>query len=228
MDNLKSKVANDRIRAAKALGELGPKANPAKHALCAAMVDTETKVREAAADALKSVDPDLQKLAVAIAVNSDFKAIETAGKLKEEGESLTPLILALAKRLSAKTILPTDNQAQALGVTIRALAGIAPDDTDVNKLIIATLTNTNDHVRGVAIDVVLDLKNKKQAVKSLILIAKTDNAPFRVKAIDKLVVLVEEDNEGAIAKAINAMRFDKSPEVRQAVEQAMEKLKPKK
>src|SRR5262249_24690500 len=64
---LSAKKAADRVKAAQVLGELGEQGKPARGVLCRAMLDPSADVRVAAADALKSIDPRIQFLAVALA-----------------------------------------------------------------------------------------------------------------------------------------------------------------
>jgi hypothetical protein len=223
LDNLASPRPADRAKAAAALGELGEKAMTARRPLCSAMLDVNEKVRVAAADALKKIDPEIQRLAVAIVINKDRTAIQTACQLKENGEPLTPLIMDLAKPLLGVTKGQSD-----LGLCIQSLAEIAPDDTAVNKLVLTCLISPNAHYRQVSLNVILKMKNKKQAVPQLLQIAKSDTEGLRIKAIQTLLELVDEDNQEKILKVIEGMRFDRSEAVRSAVDRAVEKLRPKK
>src|SRR5262245_17771473 len=70
-----SKAPGDRRKAAEALGALGESGKAARRDLCHAMLDTNTAVRAAAADAMRKIDEPLYKLATDIVINSDLQAV---------------------------------------------------------------------------------------------------------------------------------------------------------
>jgi hypothetical protein len=64
---LRAKKATERAEAARVPGELGEQGKPARAAVYRALLEHNADVRVAAADALKSIDPKMQYLAVALA-----------------------------------------------------------------------------------------------------------------------------------------------------------------
>jgi hypothetical protein len=88
-------------------------------------------------------------------------------------------------------------------------------------------SDTSERVRHAAITHIRDMKNAKQALKQLLLVSRTDSETNRLEAIESLLSIYDENNDKAISKVLEGMRFDKSESVRKAVEQAVDKLKKK-
>lgn len=231
-EDMKSKSVPTRVAAYKAMGELGEKAKWQRRALCEGMLDSNIKVRTTAADALKSVDEPIYKLATGILINKDAGDIAEAGKLKEHAEPLAPIILAYATSLVPTASLEPGNfanlQARAsMTRCVVALAATAPEDEGVNKAIIAMLGNQSPTLRALALDHVAPLKNKKQALKGVVAIASAtkDASRVRAQAVRLLPSLVDENTGPATKKAIEALRFDTDEAVREAVAKALTELK---
>jgi hypothetical protein len=177
-------------------------------------------------------------MAVAIYVNHKIEVVEKAGQLKEEGEPLTPLVLRLASQLSAGVRIQ-DRFPNPLTTCVVTLASIARTDEAVNKFMIGAITfnnprygsnypfDTSESVRHAAITHIRDMKNAKQALKQLLLVCQTDSETNRLEAIESLLSIYDENNDKAISKVLERMRFDKSESVRKAVEQAVDRLKKK-
>ncbi|HJT78376.1 MAG TPA: hypothetical protein VJ739_14325 [Gemmataceae bacterium] len=240
MSSLRSRNFSERLKAAEGIGELGPKAKPARRALCEAMLDPNQRVRTAAADALKRVDPEMAELAISIYVNFSVEAIGKAGQLKEDGEPLTPLVLEFAKQLATGTRGPRDvgrGAGPPLPTCLVTLANIARQDEEANRLMIGLITFQNaryhafwgpyEPVHHAAIVAVRDMKNAKRALAPLLVAARTDSETNRLEAIRSLEAIYDENNDKAIRQVLESMRFDKSEAIRKAVEDFMQRLKEK-
>ncbi len=238
---LKGKKVEDRIKGVEMIGELGAKGKTARRDLCEAMLDkTSQKVRTAAADALEKVDKPMADMAVKIYINLDAKTVEAAAKLKEEGEPLAPLILSLATQVSTGA-LAKQIPMGTLKTCLRTLSEIAPNDTQVNRMVIEAITFANSDflraykgdandlqpIRHEAVVLVRDLKNAKLALKPLLIAAQTYRSNTRLEAIKSLVAIYDENNDKAINKCLSDMRLDSDEKVRKAVDAANEAIKAK-
>jgi HEAT repeat protein len=98
IEQLKARKADARIKAADALGELGPKAKAATTALCTAGADESEDVRRAAVQALEKVSPKLHKHVLVLVIEEDpqkhIDACNTLAKLEDAAEPVLPLITA--------------------------------------------------------------------------------------------------------------------------------------
>jgi len=243
LTDLKSKKADDRIKGAQAIGELGAKGKSACRPLCEAMLDTHVKVRTAAADALKQVDNDLAELAVAIYINADIKAVQKATAMGADAEALCPLIYVFANQINGGIIKYDSIPARAspiatvhLRTCLEALCRVAPDDPKVNAMIISAislrqspsvLAEDSAKIRNEAIILIRELKNKKQALKPLLFAAANDTDIVRSNAIVSLGAIYDADNDKIITKALEAMRFDKSESIRKVVDRTLDSNKKK-
>ncbi len=102
VEKLKSKDTQTRIRAAEALGEMGPAAAGARKPLCDAMKDLSGSVTVAALRAIEKVDPDLYKpLALVVLDPSTAKqcqgVLELGLLLGEKGEPAGYIVLTRMK-----------------------------------------------------------------------------------------------------------------------------------
>lgn len=243
---LASKSAAERAKAAEVLGELREQGKPVRRLLCQAMLDSSANVRVAAADALKSIDPKMQYLAVTL-VSEYFRApqgglkgqrsgvgtltanspapthlLREIQKLKEDGEPLTPLITYDARlNIAAKDIA-------RLQVDIATLSSIARNDLSAYKLIAPALDNPNSDLRHSALEAVAQMKHGRQSRAKILALLKSDIPGNRIAAIAALVALVDESTEEQFSEAIRGQRYHQDAEVRKAVEVALNKLEYKK
>lgn len=232
--DLKSKKVEDRVKAAEAIGELGPKALSACRPLCEAMLDKNAKVKAAAADSLKKVDKKLGDFAVAIYVNLSIEAVEQAAVLGTVAEPLCPLIWTMASQISVSEA-KVGNGSRLVKCLV-ALAKTSPDDPSANAMIISGISLTQANgidpkeiaaVRSESTILIRVMKNKKQALKPLLNAAVKDTEAIRVRAIESLVKIYDVDNDKVIIKTLEGIRFDESIPVRNAVEVALETFKKK-
>ena len=229
-EDLKSKTPQTRASAYTTIAELGNKVESERRAMCEGMLDTAPIVRTAAADCLKKIDEKSYKLALAIYINKDNKAVLEAARSKKESAPLVPLILKLAADISpaASNVKALNvNARETLQICVDSLCVIDPEDTGVNQAVIRMLANPVPEMRFVAVGNVHSLKNKKLAVNGLLTIAANpkDLEASRTKAIGLLPGIVDENTSGAVKKSLESLRFDDQPKVREAVEAAMKKIK---
>jgi hypothetical protein len=247
-----SKKTTERAKAAEALGALGASGTTARRDLCQAMMDTAPSVRAAAANALQKIDESTYKLATAIYLNNDLKALTEATNQGAKAEPLTPLILkvggnALASVQSSAAKIENNHSRpdKVYRECISALAEIAPSDSAANKFVIASLSvqipvqpgankTARDEaqslaagIRTLAIKCVQKMANVKQAVKPLQYIVNNDISRNRIAAIELLAEIADDDNKAAIRKTMDAHRFDNDATVRQAIDASIKKLEGK-
>lgn len=232
--DLKSKKVEDRVKAAEAIGELGPKALSACRPLCDAMLDKNAKVQAAAADSLKKVDKTLGDLAVAIYINLSMEAVKQAGLLGPVAEPLCPLIWTMASQICASE--KHLGNGDRLLTCLVALAKTSPNDPGANAMIISGISlaqasgieqNKLALIRSHSTVLIREMKNKKQALRPLLNAAVKDQDAIRVQAIQSLVLIYDVDNDKLITKTLEGMRFDESVPVRNAVDTALQTFKKK-
>ncbi len=229
-EDTKSKTIATRTSAYKALGELGEKAKGHRRILCEGMLDSNTSVRTAAADALKKVDEPIYKLALGIVIDKRDEHFRAAAKLGAHAEPLAPLILAHATALvpvASKGGFESFNAQDSVCAAVGALAAIAPDDQRVNQAVIAMLGNPSETLRRCALGHVAQLKNKKLALKGVLTIAKTINEGpvVRAQATALVPLLVDENTAPTTKKTLTGLRFDTEGLVREAVAKALDDIK---
>ncbi|AMV25793.1 HEAT repeat protein [Gemmata sp. SH-PL17] len=231
-EDTKSKTIATRTSAYKALGELGEKAKGHRRILCEGMLDSNTSVRTAAADALKKVDEPIYKLALGIVIDKRDEHFRAAAKLGAHAEPLAPLILAHATALvpvASKEPGTIENGKARTSVcaAVGALAAIAPDDQRVNQAVIAMLGNPSVTLRECALGHVAPLKNKKLALKGVLTIAgaMTEGPVVRARAVALVPLLVDENTAPATKKTLTGLRFDTEGLVREAVAKALDDIK---
>jgi hypothetical protein len=219
---LSSRQSSERVKAAEVLGELGEQGKPARGPLCRAMLDRVRAVCEAAADALKKIDPKMQYLAVTLLAEKDpfrlMSLLREIQKLEDDGEPLAPLV-AHGVKVSAVNNVPG-----LLALELETLSHIGRNDLPSFKLVLAALSNQDAQIRVIALQGLARMKHGKLAVRKILTLLKTDIPGIRVAAIKVLTVLADESTEEIIAAAIAAQRYHEAEIVRQAVEVALNKL----
>jgi hypothetical protein len=124
-----------------------------------------------------------------------------------------------------------------------ALAACARSDPEVNKFILGMVayqgrftgrqidrdvSSARAHelaaIRSAAIVAVRTVVHRRLALKPLLMVLAADMGPNRVEAIGTLVVIHDEDNHIAIKKALQSFRYDKNPQVRATVEDALKQI----
>jgi hypothetical protein len=224
--SLLSARASERLKAAHVLGELGEAGRPVRGLLCRAMLDPVPEVRVAAADALKSIDPKMQYLAVTLAMEKDTARLKDLlgkiQKLEDDGEPLAPLV-AYGVILSATT----NNEAGLLIPQLDALSHIARNDMVAYKLIASALANEDAEIRAAGLRAMSRMKHGKLALRDILKLLKTDTPANQVAAIQALTTLADESTQEIIAAAIAAQRYHDEESVRKAVDTALNKLRSK-
>lgn len=145
VEQLKSGTTEERIKAARQLGELGEKAQPAARALCEAALSPLKKVSRAALQALEPVDAELHKSVFVLIVDekaaNHLDALRKLALLGEQGKPATPIVLYEIKRCQDLLNDPAARWGQntLLAVTaasMRTLPKIAAEDPKALKAII--------------------------------------------------------------------------------------------
>src|SRR5437588_5909336 len=233
---LASRKSSERIKAAHVLGELGVQGKPVRGLLCRAMLDSYQTVRVAAADALKSIVPKIQYLAVALVTEKDssrrHELLTNIQDLKEDGEPLAPLVANSAKITASHAVIDTNGRTlprdeNALSQEITTLSYIAKNDMASYKLIASALDNGSEHVRLSAVQSVARMKHGPLAIKKLITLIKTDTTKNRIAAIHTLSVIADKSTEEMVTAAIAGQRYHAEESIRKAVEEALNKLENK-
>jgi HEAT repeat protein len=190
------------------------------------MLDSVPAVRVAAADALKSIDPKMQYLAVGLATaessNQRRALFLQIKKLETDGEPLAVLVAYYTIVQAGENSPDT----QMIQEGMATLGSIARNDMVSCRLLATALENKNPDVRRVALQALATMKHGKQFVKKITaLLVIDDVADNQVAAIRTLTALADASNEETIAEAIARQRYHKEEKVRQAVEFALNKLK---
>jgi HEAT repeat protein len=228
---LSSPRASERLQAARTLGELGEQAREARRPLCAAMLDSHTAVRVAAADALKSIDPRMHYLAVVLAtekVTNESDANRVAALLKriqnldDDGEPLAPLVAYVVKFSAA------NGTNDLLITSLTTLSRVGRKDLSSFRVVASALGHRDHYVRTIALRGLARMKHGKLAVARILALLRIDIPVNRVAAIETLVAVADESTEEIIAEAIHAQRYHNDEIVRRAVEAAENKLENKK
>jgi HEAT repeat protein len=217
-----AKQASDRVKAAHVLGELGEKGKPVRIVLCRAMLDPETTVRVAAADALKNIDAKMQYLAVALmteeATAKRAELYQKIKKLEDDGVPLSPIVAHFAVRSAAA------GEETTLIQLLTVLGSIARNDIAACDLLAGALDNKSLSVRSTALKELPRMKHGKLVVKKIILLLNIDSSENRIAAIEALTSLADESTEEILAVAIAGQRYHKEERVRKAVEIGLNKL----
>ena len=231
-EDLKSKTPATRASAYKTIAELGDKAKSERRTMCEGLMDVAPIVRTAAADCLKKVDENTYKLAMAVMIDKDIETILDMKKLGTAAAPIAPILLKfagdhspVASRQDATSTVQASRR--MLTACVNTLVAIAPEDVMVNQAVIRMLGNPVPELRDVAVGNVSALKNKKLALTGLLTVAGNpqDFAGTRVKALSIIPDLVDENTSAPSKKALEKIRFDDVRAVREAVEDAMKKIK---
>jgi hypothetical protein len=142
---LKAGTAEDRVKAAGELAEMGDKAQPAARALCEAALDTSQKVSRTALQALEKVNAELHQPIFVLVVDDKAANHEQAllklGNLGEQGAPALPVVLHEIKR--SQELLNERRAAwgqptvvKVIQESMRVLPKIAPENPEALKPII--------------------------------------------------------------------------------------------
>lgn len=234
---LQAKTPAARVNAARELGKHGKEAATAARAICIALGDPAKEVKQAAAEALEKVRPDLYGPVVALVVGQpESKDIRALAKMKAEASPAIPILLHVARTTGADIT-------QVLSVyhdAVLALAVIAPNDEDVIAFLAksgepisdttnVTTINVSYARRRVSLQALCSAaqtsdRAKKEAI-SLLEKALTERAPRR----DLRVVAVTLAGDiGPDAKPLlphlKSLKLDADAVVRKAAADAVEKI----
>jgi HEAT repeat protein len=221
----KKAKASERIKAAQVLGELGAQGMPVRIALCQVMLDKDVTVREAAADALKKIDPKMQFLAVAVLTDESLRErkelLQKIKKLEDDGAPLSPLIAHFTVR--CKEVGDDAGLIEHLAV----LSTIGKNELTVCRLTATALDHRNAEVRLVALKALPRMKHGKLFVERITrFLSKnsTETPEIRIAAIEALSELADQSTEEILAEAIAGQRYHKDERVRKAVEVGLNKI----
>jgi HEAT repeat protein len=172
------------------------------------------------------IDPNLHEIAVPLIINADSAPtvddnLRKAAQLGKDGQPLSPIVL----RALQYAVRSDSFSASAAALSVHALAAIDPDDDEVNHAVLALLRNPNAAVKYAAAKDLCTFKNARSGMSALLLMARTGNDDtLRAVAIEDLVTISDDDNRAGIKKQLERMKYDKSPAVRKAVEQALDEF----
>ncbi len=222
----KVKSPEARVAACKAVGDLGAAGKPQRRALCVAMLDANPAVQVAAMDAMKLVDAEMHQQCVKIQVDQDLRTVTQVSLVGDASAPLLPLVMNLATahlRLSAgKSEFDAQGFHRVINICTQALVKIDPADETVNRLVLTMLTNPSPALCSVALGQVPLIESKKLALPRVLALAA--NSDDRIAAIRTVPGLTDEKTKAAAIKVIEAMRYDKSPAVREAAAEALKTL----
>lgn len=228
--DMRSADAKTRIRGAQMVGELKEEGKPIRQILCRRMLDPVPSVRVAAADALREIDPEIQRMAVDLTAarpeTVTSRMLREVAKNGDAAEPLMPIIRNLADLWAASNARPSTRE-EMLNECITTLAAISPNDITVYRYLATALDNPDVDIRANAIQALMRMKHRVNAVPRLLGLLKAD-PPTRILVVQALAILADSSNEEVIEAGISKYRYDEKPEVRQAVEKAMNDLKQKK
>jgi hypothetical protein len=136
---LKSTDAQVRIKAARELGKLGPKAADVSKELCDAVLDPNLAVSKAAFQALEKVQPELHKPLTKLVFNKTLRIrLEGAKELAKLGTDAEPAAFLIVSTL-AKSVAgarETNKEAERVeGEIFAALLKIGSEDPEVIRVL---------------------------------------------------------------------------------------------
>ncbi len=219
----KGKTPADRIKAADELSGLGAKAKAATGPLCQALFDPATKVRVAALDALKGVNPDVHGPVVALVTpltENDFVgftprdrlphgAVATLAKLGAGGKAAVPVLIFYKREISRQGGWPY------VPAVVDTLVALAPDDPAVAAVLAQGLLKDADPAaRFAAAKGLAGTPAKKESVAALTTAVRTDpEADVRLAAVSALAKF-GADAKSAL-KVLEAAKSDPDARVRE-------------
>ncbi|QEL17387.1 HEAT repeat domain-containing protein [Limnoglobus roseus] len=216
---LKEKKAEDRVKGADMLAELGENAKGNRRDLCEALVDKNAKVRVAAADAMKKIDAEACKTALKIIIDRDYQAVNDLRTVGTKAAHFTPLVLDYLKY--TLTLKAGTERIGLMVTAMRALTAIGPDDETANNAVLSGITSTDYTVRLTAVEACTTLTYAKKHTKTLLKLSQTDELTVRLAAIEALVAVADTATRKQIESTLSGMRFDKEERVRESVEKAL-------
>jgi hypothetical protein len=215
----------EKIRAAHALAEFGPRAARACRSLCLAMLDDDIKVRQAAADALRKVDPALSKLALAVRINQDVQAIIEIGQQKKR--AAWPLVIWFINEKYNQDVLENARGGRPRFASERrdavvTLIAIAPEEERTSDALIRLLKADATEVQLTILALLPDVKHKKKATSTVVKLL--DVPSLTNKCVQVLPELADESTRSTIIKRLQEFRFAIDPMIRDAVDKALHEL----
>ena len=213
---LRSRRVQDRLRAAKDLADLGPKAKDASRALCEAMLDPIPQVAVSAAAALEAVNPLLHGNVVTLLVDKDGQslgdAIQRLQRLGIDAQPAVPILVATMPRI---------NNSEIIAETLSAIAG---DDKTAARAFEAWLVqHKNPLVRVASAKALARMDAGKDAVKVLIAAVRGDREAVVREAAARALGDIGPDAKEAVP-ALNYAKTDQVKAVREAATAALEKV----
>ena len=217
-----------RLKAIEQAGQLGEKGKPLLRTLSTGMLAKEQKVRVASAAAMKLIDDNVADLAVKLILNFDKVDFEV---IQKQGASVVePLVPLLINRFDflLNQPRPSDAILSKSQLILNCLYTNAPNDDDVNKLILRVLKSPLKHLQHTGVIGARLIKDGRKGMDDIIRIAKIcPDEGIRLEAIKSVIELTDDDNRKTVTKSLSEIRFDNSETIRKAVDNALDKIKSK-
>lgn len=189
---LASEVWQERSRAIERAGQLGPLAKPLLEELCAATLEKNPQMRQAAVKTLDAVDPEFFTVVEDIILDGDEsvreRAIDRLATLKGDAKPALPILMARFRS-------GRKGEAYRCLVTMHK---IAPQDERVVRLIIDLAEKSSDgRIRGYSMQSLASLpREPKQTVR----IVKMLDSVARSNATYRPIAMKELEEFGSAAK----------------------------
>jgi HEAT repeat protein len=181
LETLKSEQPNARAGAAKALGWMGAKVEPAGGPLIQILRDKEAGARELASEALGEIGAGVVPLLTqALGDHSPEVRSGAALALGRIGPEAKPAVLALSSAVM-------DKEAAVRASAVAALGSLGPAAKTVIPSIVAGITDNQDAVRRAAVEA----------------LART--RPHSTNAISALIELLEHENQEVAVSSARAL-----------------------
>lgn len=227
LKDLKNTKPATRAKAAKAIGEVGADARPALRPLVAAMLDPSPAVRVAAADAVKAIDRETGERALNFLLNPTGYMFEQTAQLGRAAEPLLPIILFYGRTQTFKG-KPIPQCKVGAWAMLKAAVSISPRDPDVQAFVLSYIAKPiHEDALLVALEAAPDVSDKAAMRRHVIALlgGKQFSSLATIRTVTLLAGIADGESKDAIRKAIESHRFNTSPGVRKAVDDALAQLR---
>lgn len=225
--DLKNKNVATRNKAIAKLGDLGEEGKPGAQALVELMVSVWPKDKDRFLDALEKIDPESQKLILALLTETEadkkLEAVDGMENLAEEGKACIPVLLKFFYLDRQGKLTRDFSFAQRI---MPALVKINPEDKTVVAAVLAAVSVQgrlpDSALRQKAIETVKDLKADPKLVFNA-LSSATNDPMSRLQAVEAMGLM---GKDGTIALTLlMKLKFDMNKDVREAATAAIEAIK---
>jgi HEAT repeat len=226
--NLKDKNPAIRIKTANALAKLPsiPESKVAAEPLVEAMMDPMPEVRSAASEALAKIAPSIQPHVLTLLIGNDKRgAARQLQGLGKEAKFALPVLIHCYRSNAEDGGLTGDQLPQIRAIWLDSLAGVAPDDKRVVRIVLDEVTNKKDRFHF-AREKAISLLDTVQANKTDKIKASMTVLDDRVLAV-KAVIAIERIGPPEAAEAIPALKklkLSTDDALRQAATSALTKI----